>query len=764
MAHATVKPDGSFDFSRGVNSQALTTVQSALTPNGLPRNALSWLINATVRGGGITQMTGAQPNGRVTDGSKLYQGGILYEPIDGSTPYFLFLIGGHVIQFLPDVARVFDLTQIWMPTDPNPANQDQAFFVQAEEFVIIQAGDLVTLPLFWDGSRLRRSLGPSRNFATVPLGFTAPAIGFQVQVAFAAAYTGPNHQVIVPSDTLVGQYEIVVGNQITMHTNTDTSSSWPAGTPLKLISTGQTIALTAVPFTVPAFGVNVNVIVSPSILGPFPVDIFMPNGSTYRITAGPALPANNYYLINLTDVAGTNHPVVLPATVDLLSVPELPPARAMDYYMDRVWYDQGHTSSAGDIVKGPSGTPGPPYEKRNSILSVTENPVCVGGDGFTVPENAGNIRALFHTAELNTALGQGLLYMGTRKAVCSLQVPVTRTDWINADVNTQPQRKVVQRINGPVNDRSVVHINGDVMYQALEPSIRSLFLSVRNDAAWGNKPISRNISRAMEFTDRSLMRFASGIEFDNRMLQAILPKRLPSGQVVHEAIAPLDFDIISNLETELQGANAPAFEGVQEGLLYLQLFSGDFGGVQRAFAAIVSEIDESIQVWELTRDSRTQNGDNRVTWLIEFPAFTGGSEFELKKLRAAEIFVDKIFGTVDMTLDYRQDMNPCWSEWGRTSFCSARNTQETMQNPVTETVVYPYPYPSPGVFRENYCFPVTFGEPPAPCSPSSCTRRPGNWGYQFQPRLTITGWCRIRGILLYMENREKGLYEDLRPC
>jgi hypothetical protein len=63
-----------------------------------------------------------------------------------------------------------------------------------------------------------------------------------------------------------------------------------------------------------------------------------------------------------------------------------------------------------------------------------------GGDGFTVPTNAGNIRALKHSSKINASLGQGQLFIFTRKTVYSITVPTTRTDWIYADAQNQPEQ------------------------------------------------------------------------------------------------------------------------------------------------------------------------------------------------------------------------------------------------------------------------------------------------------------------------------------
>jgi hypothetical protein len=420
----------------------------------------------------------------------------------------------------------------------------------------------------------------------------------------------------------------------------------------------------------------------------------------------------------------------------------------MDYYGGRLWYAQGRQYSAGDMVGGPTGTLVDHF--RDSILCVQENPLCVGGDGFTVPTNAGNIRALTHSANINSQLGEGVLYISTRKTIYSLAVPVTRTDWIGANSNNQPLQTVVQLVNGAVGDRSVVVVNGDIFYQSLEPAIRSLQISVRNFGQWGNTPISQNELRALEANDRGLMRFSSGIQFDNRMLQLVLPVMASTGvNVVHQAILPLDFDVVSNLSTQgptnVSGTSAvrpPVWEGAYDGLQFLQLFERDFGGLHRGFSAVISAMDGSIEIWELTTTSRTENGDNRVTWGFESTAFTwspSGLEVKLKQLKGGECWIDSVSGTVDMDVWYREDADPCWRMWFHTQFCSARGCQEA--EPVC---INPYP---PVPFREGYRYPIVFPEPKAACD--SMGVRPTTIGYQFQVKVILKGWCRIRGLILY---------------
>lgn len=429
----------------------------------------------------------------------------------------------------------------------------------------------------------------------------------------------------------------------------------------------------------------------------------------------------------------------------------LPTGTSMDYQMGRFWVAGNGSPNfgnreyiGGDIVRGPSGTPA--YHLRDSILFQTENAYLAGGGAFVVPTNAGAIRAISHTAELDTSLGQGRLYVFTRNSIYALNVPVSRLAWSAAINNNQPLQTVTQIKFGAVGDRSVVAINGDLFYQTLEPGIRSLTLATRYFQQWGNVGIDRNEDRVLKLNDRSLLRFSSGIEFNNRLLQSCLPFQTHVG-VAHRGIIPLDFDIISTLDEKLP----PAWEGMDEGLQFLQLLEGDFGGRQRAFAVVLSEVSNQIEVWELTSTEIRDNGDSRITMWFETPAYTWGDQFQLKKLVGAEMWLDNIFGEVDATIEWRVDQNPCWYPWHQFRICAARNCVE---NPdITCTL-----YPSQNACEQNRAS-ISLPVPPDRCDVNN--NRPTNIGYQFQLRVTLKGTATVRGLLVYSEPRMKEPYEGI---
>ena len=406
--------------------------------------------------------------------------------------------------------------------------------------------------------------------------------------------------------------------------------------------------------------------------------------------------------------------------------PFIPTGQSMDYFMGRLWVANGREYLAGDIVLGPSGTA--TYGKRDAILHVTENTYLAGGGVFIVPTVAGNIRAIAHTANLDTSLGEGRLFVFTRKTIYAVNVTPKRSEW---QTLSEPLQTVVQRQFGTTSDRSIVPVNGDLFYQSTD-GIRSLLLAIRYFTQYGNTSVSREEDRVIAFNDRALQRFGFGINFDNRLLQSALPTQTPVG-VCSKGLLPLDFDLVTNFGERLP----PSWEGMLEGLDHLQAFVGDFGGRERAFTVVHSRLTGDIEVWELTNSERTDEDDRRVVWYVETPAYTWGSTFTLKELDSGELWVDRLSGTVDFTVEFRVDSDPCWRMWHQWRECSARNSCEDVNNPIC--------YPTQP-FCESYRATMALPKPPHSCGQNS---RPINIGYQFQLRITIKGFCRIRGVLVH---------------
>lgn len=733
--------DGSVDWSSGVNSVKCPTIQSTENPNGLSSAELAWAQNCGMRDGGITPRGGYAYLARIL-ATGLWQGGFMYVPDADTNPYLVFAVSGKIYSM--GAGDTFPTLLSTTAALEHPAAIDYFHFCQGEQFLVIQAGDNVTLPLFYDGSTLRRSEGASRNLATTSANFTAPTISHAVNIPVNSwsGYDGENFA--VNGDVVGGLYIKVNHNWFITLKNISNglTGTVKAGTDL-IRPDGSEGGRFLVSYAIPAFNATENGWLDRMYPGAVN-DIVTIGGRQFQVTAITTTdaPPGDILAVNVNQTAGT----VNSSPVSLTSIQEIGAAGPMDYYQGRLWYAIGRVFLAGDIVKGPSGTA--IYNFRDSILKVTENPLCLAGDGFTVADNAGNIRTLTHNANINATLGQGNFFAGTRKVIYALSVPATRSDWTSSsDTKNTPTQTVIQIGNGPVNDRSNVGVNGDILFQNLEPNIASLYTTVRNFSQWGLVSLSANEQRILQFNDRNLLRFASGIYFNNRMLQTALPRQTARG-VVHDALIPLDFVPLSSYGATL----TPNWEGHHQGVAPLQMFTGDFGGRERAFAVVVSAVDQGIDLWEITATDKfdTQKGGEqvRIECYIETPAFTFGDINNMKELVSAELGIDRLFGTVNFRMDYRPDSDSCWHLWHEWKICSAKNTCEEGVN------VYPC-VPLGEGYRQN----MTLPKPQSKCATESS--RPTAQGYQFQCRLTWKGFCRIRSLRLYAMERETQLYQDI---
>jgi hypothetical protein len=687
MANALRLTTGQTDWSSGVNSDVSPTIAGPSNPNGLKPNQAAWLNNCTVRGNGLS-------------------------------------------------ARKGYLRRVKMPVT---ARFQGGYMAQAEQFLVIQAGDFVTLPLFWDGVTLRRSIGPAISYGVTAANFAVPAVGQIVDVTLTAPYAGPdNGEVLINGQSY---QQVAVQNIITLKNlgNTSVGGTVLAGS--SIIGTTQTV-YAAANFIIPAIGASVTVVTSPNWTAPVPANVGVTNSiQNFQITAAGATPpiANHVFLMNITDAPGSN--VISP--VVLSSRAELPAAGPMDYYMGRIWLANGREYVAGDIVGGPTGTA--IYQFRDSVLKMVENTYLSLGGTFRVPTNAGNIRAIKHTTALDTATGEGQLLVFTRQTIYSVNVVPTRAQWQALE---EPIQRVVQTNHGTTSDWSVAAVNGDLFYRSVN-GINSFFQADRFFGQWGNRAISVEEGRAIDMDDRSLLTHASGVNFDNRLLQTGLPQETSIG-VIHKGIYPFNFDTVTTLDLTLP----PSWEGINEGLEFFKLSKGDYGGRERAFAFVRSNTGD-IEFWELTNseiEDSNIHGDSRVIWAVETPSFTWDDPFQLKELDTMELWIDRLYGTVEFVVQFRPDQHPCWEYWHKWKVCTPKNNCEDVG------LLSPCTYPST-IYRPSYRTPMVLPKAPDSCQDQNA--RPMNQGFAFQFRIFVKGQCRIRGILVHAMPRNKAAYERI---
>lgn len=404
------------------------------------------------------------------------------------------------------------------------------------------------------------------------------------------------------------------------------------------------------------------------------------------------------------------------------------------YAWGRIWVvlSDRRSFAAGDIVYGPSGTPALGF--LDAILYFTENDFLNEGGFFAVPSGSGDITAMQALATIDSSLGIGPILVGTPGSVFSVNAPVDRATWKNL---TYPIQTVSLLDYGPVGPRFTIPVNNDMWYRSVD-GFRSFLVARRDTNAWGNTPLSHEVSPVLAQDTEHLLRHGSMMLFDNRVLATVAPRSTPQG-VVHDGLAAINFDPLSSLG----GKQPPVWEGLFSGLSIYQLVRGRVQDRERGFALVQGL--EGLELWELltegvgfydTYQSVGESGLTLVRTPIQSTLETKRYDFgRLMRLKTAELYLDDIVDELDLTVLWRPDQYPVWTTWATLHLC-ASVTQCTM--------------PTPGQFSctiwkpnaRTYAARLLLPSPEDSCNELSDT--PIDRGYEFQFRIELTGHARLR--------------------
>lgn len=420
---------------------------------------------------------------------------------------------------------------------------------------------------------------------------------------------------------------------------------------------------------------------------------------------------------------------------------ELPAGTAGSYINDRVVMVLPDQRSwvAGDLAYSrASGTP--LYRYRDSVLKMTENAAILGGASFAIPINAGSINAIFAVAVPDTSLGQGSIFIGTRKGVFSAQLPLDATLWTTTQ---QPTQVVSLPSAGPLSPYGVALINGDAWYRAKD-GLRSYQVARREFNSWVQTALSFEMQPILSTDTKSLRGDVSMVDFENRLLTTCAPQFVQGRGTTFKGIIALDFNNISSLTVR----NAPpAYDGLWTGLNILQLVEGVFNDEERCFAFCLDATNDICLYEILTENSYFAadfNGEEEVSpeCFIISNALFGLESYTppairnmLKKLLTADLFMEQMVGTVEWNIKYRSDQMVSWRDWSDFSLCGLDKTCSLTNCSPPQTLQPLY---------------ATYKRLPMPEDDfNPVTKRLYRSGYQFQIRLAWTGKAQLRKLLAW---------------
>jgi hypothetical protein len=414
---------------------------------------------------------------------------------------------------------------------------------------------------------------------------------------------------------------------------------------------------------------------------------------------------------------------------------EVPIGNAMEYNNGRLWValTDGLSFVAGDLVYSHSDAPD---NGRGSLLRFTENTFLNGGGAFIVPANAGKIRALRSIAIQDSSTGQGPLQIFTTRGAFSVNAPFDRAQWQNT---TSPIQTVSLLAAGACAQNSTVLVNGDVWFRSPD-GVRSFQIARRDHGTWVNTPLSNEVKRALSYDTPELLQYASGALFDNRLLETCAPESVTDSEglthgIIHKGLVAVDFEPVS----QMFNRTSPVWEGLWTGLNILQILTVDNGDRVRCLIYALNS-DNEIELWELTKDARFDSTDNRIVSFAETGAsgFADGGWNE-KQLAYGDIWLNRVAGTVDVTVQYRRDSDPIWQTWNSFQVCAKYKDCDTEQ------------CGTPTRYLEQF---RTRKRLPAPSSTDcdTVTGKPYNLGYRFAARITWTGFCAIPQFRMVARN------------
>jgi hypothetical protein len=393
----------------------------------------------------------------------------------------------------------------------------------------------------------------------------------------------------------------------------------------------------------------------------------------------------------------------------------------------------------------------------DDVLRFSEISFLAEGGTFSLPSQMGRVKCLAFVPIQDDATGQGDLVAFCERGAASFMVSLPRMEW---KATKGFQRVLFLDIGA--SSKSVQVVNGDIFFRSADGNGIRTYRSARAEFdSYGQTPMSAEIDPILTRDTLWMLDGVSFAYFDDRLLMTCWPegrKRAVAGRGLNNsaatAAAPIPTPVVYTGIVALDfrstavnaGKSAAAYDGVWTGLPVLQLLSGNFDSVQRAFAFAFPKFNSAsggqIQLWELTRDEEHDTGtsEQRIVASVVPKAFQFEELMTLKKLLRCDVWFDDLGGGPDHDFEaqvwYRPDNAPDWIPWF--SFTRCFHTETALASDLTGSL----PYLARGYAPQQR-------SPSPPLDPNPATSVPAYLGYEFVLKIEWKGRARLSRILLH---------------
>lgn len=500
---------------------------------------------------------------------------------------------------------------------------DKAYFVQAENYLIIQTGE--DIPLIFDGDLLYQSgTGPADTAGSISQLHTIPSV-YGAMMAY-----GQGRLFVVD----VERTSIYAGD---------------------LAYGGSTVQLEILKGESPANTHAHIFLKSPS---PFGLAVTQ-SGNDILVGADVAFSIGDYVTISGLTASSTSNPGIN----GTWKVDDVGTTSGNPYFQIAAVINSNNTDPAtgGYVAKANTG-------EASDLLRFTEGTYLDEGGALQVPSFMGKITGLIFIPVQDIGTGQGDLLVFCETGVISLAVSVPRSQW----KETAGFQRVALDQVGATSHESLATTNGDIFFRSID-GLRTYRNARAELNAFGQVPISAELNSVLPYDTLSMLTACSSVVFNNRLLFTASPKLDYTGVSVNEDVTrPITFSTICALDfTTLSTVGAKrtaSYDGLWKGLDVTRLVGGLVKLKPRAFALNVNyETDATNELWEITEDAYADEPINSepipITSILETRSFSLGSPVEVKKLIRADFWLGNLRGSTTFNVYWRPDEYPCWRTW-----------------------------------------------------------------------------------------------------
>lgn len=287
---------------------------------------------------------------------------------------------------------------------------------------------------------------------------------------------------------------------------------------------------------------------------------------------------------------------------------EIPTGTILAYGMGRIVTVVNERDIAFGDLQGSHALP----DASDSLVFFTERNFLAEGFDASIPFQNGSATGMAFFPQLDTSTGNGQLLVFSERGASSFFLSLPREQW-----KTSQFQIFALITTGLRGHRSISAVNEDLWFRA-DDGVRSYRQARSEPSGWAHIPLSTNVKQFVGVDTDRWLKFASSIYFDNRIIFTCSPA-WNQGRPFHSGMVVVDFDILSSFGQRFR----PAWEGhwtFPNDIKVIQIFTGIFNGVTRAFAFCLDENGQN-QLYEITKDDRDDWDGQKIEWEMVSRAF-----------------------------------------------------------------------------------------------------------------------------------------------